>query len=109
MSFTTKAPVAPALRLHWNDIMVVLYEVMFLLIFWLCYSYVVAAAMAAASAGRKAVMAASQPERRNVCVVPMALSSLLLSLAHTWVSTLGLAKSEIQRNNWHCEWDQQYN
>ena len=32
-----EGPGCSALRLHWNDIMVVLYEV----IFWLCFGYVV--------------------------------------------------------------------
>lgn len=78
-SFTTKAPSCSALEatLEWHHGCVIWGYV--LAIFWLCYSYVVAAAMAAASAGRKAVLwLPCQARRRNVCVVPMALSSLLL-------------------------------
>ena len=43
---------AAALGLHWSDVMVMLYEVML----WLPYGYVMAAAMAAKSARRKAVL-----------------------------------------------------
>ena len=81
MSFAMKALGAAALGLHWRDIMVMLYEVMF----WLHYGYVMAVAMAAASAGREAMLQlprqpgerlcyschASQ-ERINMSAVPMA-------------------------------------
>ena len=47
-----KALGAAALGLHWRDIMVMLYEVMF----WLHYGYIMAAAMAATSVRREAVV-----------------------------------------------------
>ena len=47
-----KALAAAASGLHWSDIMVMLYEVML----WLCYGYVMAAAIAVASARREAVL-----------------------------------------------------
>ena len=47
LSFTMKALAAAALGLHWSNIMVML---------WLHYGYVVAAAMAAVSARRGAVL-----------------------------------------------------
>ena len=51
MSFTMKALDAAASGLHWNDILVMLYEVLF----WLHYGYAVAAAMAAALARGEAL------------------------------------------------------
>ena len=74
-----EGPGCSALRLHWNDIMVVLYEV----IFWLCFGYVVVMLWLLLwqlhQLGERLCYGchASQ-ERRNVCAVPMALSSLLL-------------------------------
>ena len=52
MSFTMKALDTAALGLHWSNIMVMLHEVMFWLL-WLCYGYVVSAAMAAAPVRRE--------------------------------------------------------
>ena len=56
---------AVALGLHWGDIMVMLREVML----WLRYSYVAAAATAAASARKEAVLwSPCQPgEDKRVC------------------------------------------
>ena len=51
MSFTMKALDAAASGLHWNDILVMLYEVLF----WLHCGYAVAAAMAAALARGEAL------------------------------------------------------
>ena len=59
-NFTTKALAAAALGLHWSNIMIMLCEVML----WLCYGYVVAAAMAAVSQERGCVMPA-MPARRE--------------------------------------------
>ena len=47
-----KALDTAALGLHWSNIMVMLHEVMFWLL-WLCYGYVVSAAMAAAPVRRE--------------------------------------------------------
>ena len=69
MSFAMKALGAAALGLHWRDIVVMLYEVMF----WLRYGYVMAAAIAAASARREALLwLLCQPGDDNVSAVPMA-------------------------------------
>ena len=75
MSFAMKALGAAALGLHWRDIMVMLYEVML----WLPYGYVMAAAMAAKSAKRKAVLwLLCQPgENKCVCVFFQPLMSCL--------------------------------
>ena len=110
-----KALAAAALGLPWSGLMIMLYEVML----WLCY----ATAMAAASAGRDALLRLlSQPgetlyygrcasqERRNVSAVLTAppilpSSSGLLACAF---STLGSANTE-QEDNQRCEQDQLYN
>ena len=69
MSFAMKALGAAALGLHWRDIMVMLYEVMF----WLCHGYVMASAIPAASARREALLwLLCQPGDDNVSAVPMA-------------------------------------
>ena len=69
MSFAMKALGVAALGLHWRDIMVMLYEVTFCL----RYGYVMAAAMAAASARREALLwLLCQPGDDNVSAVPMA-------------------------------------
>ena len=64
-NFTTKSLAAAALGLDWSDIMIMLCEV----ILWLCYGYVVAAATAAVSARREAVLwLPCQPgENKRVC------------------------------------------
>ena len=75
MNLTMKPLAAAALGLHWSDIMVMLYEVML----WLPYGYVMAAAMAAKSAKRKAVLwLLCQPgENKCVCVFFQPLMSCL--------------------------------
>ena len=85
--------------------MVMLYAVMF----WLCYGYVMAVAMAAASAGREAMLQLPrQPGEDNVSVVPMAprvfFQPLSLCLAYP-----GFSKQCGQReqpDRWCCEQDQ---
>ena len=64
MSFTVKALVAATLGLHWSNSMVMLHEVMF----WLHYGYVMAVAMAAASAGREAMLQLPCQPGESKCV-----------------------------------------
>ena len=64
MSFTMKALTAAVVGLHWSSTMVSSYEVMLRL----CYGFVVAAAMGAASAKRRLLWLLCQPgENGHAC------------------------------------------
>ena len=74
MSFTMRALAAAASGLHWSGIMVMLYEI----ILWPHYGYVVAAALTAVSARRKAVWWLLCQPGENKCVCSSYISSHLL-------------------------------
>ena len=63
VSFTMKALAAAASGPHWSNIMDMLYEVML----WLCYGYVMAAAMAAVSTRGEAVLWLPCQSGENKC------------------------------------------
>ena len=79
-----ECPGCSALRLHWNDIMVVLHEAMF----WLCYDYIIVMLWLLLQrlyqlGERLCYGCHASQEGRSVCAVPMALWSLLLAFKLT--------------------------
>ena len=79
-----ECPGCSTLRLHWNDIMVVLHKVMF----WLCYDYIIVMLWLLLQqlyqlGERLCYGCHASQEGRSVCAVPMALLSLLLAFKLT--------------------------
>lgn len=108
MSFIMKALTAAAWGLCWSDIMIMLYKVML----WLCYGCVMIGYGCFGcwvSQERAVLWLPCQSERINVCS-SYSWSHFLPAFSSRLATTgsANSAHSEIQRDNWHCEQDQQY-
>ena len=108
-SFTTKALAATALGLHWNGIMVMLYEVMS----WLCYCYIMVTLwvllwLLCQPGERLCYGCLANQERINMSAGPTApwISFYLLSSRLAYPGFSEQCGQYKQPDNWHYEQDE---